>query len=1338
MCGMDFVLTGMASESEIGIILRGAQTREGTYDWLEAIDCYKKAEIAVSPESYFELANVFEKLGYAHHRLAMQSGNNDEFRARSSKAIDYYKKASQHYLKLEEPNQKLRMIRCKAMIAYINYWLASGVVNRKTCVNECWSLTKKALQAFGKAGANLEYLTTYNQLVDSAFFAFFLEWEFTSRERIVKEAMDFGERAIKLLSESVDAYEQAKTYAKTMVCITVFAYNFLDVSDRDREYEKASARWSRAKELNEEAAVQEILHPFFGPNIIFGVEGTKEAISNFTQALRLAERTRDTFLIGSALDWLTYHTAWSTRKTEEHDKQLELSEKAMEYARKAKEAFSPIAFTSPRDDLAWVEDASQVGCFTSIVINETDLHKKRDMLDEASKAAPSMMKKAADSGYPEIIMYAHHIYSFILTALSKLESSREERKRILDEALANRNESLKIVLQIQPFMYWNRGVFHHLMATVRSELADLTDDPETRKKIIQEAVTDSGASVEWRNKDLVFYRSKGSTEALTAQIAEDQFLNGKLLTQLYSYTQEKADLQKALLSYEESLAGYRELGLMSRAAECYWKMARVHDSVDEHIRSAENFRLASTSYREAMKKVPQLKESYEEHSTYMLSWSEIEKARDNHRKQKYGEAKKHFEKAAELHKGLKQWRYLEPNYLAWVLVEHGEELSRKDKTDEALHAFERAAAMFTETEKSIKAHLPSVETLEERTMATNVLKGSNQRRQYCLARAVLEEARLLDKKGDHLASSDKYGIAVKSLEKIERELEYEHDRREFKFLILVSRAWEKMMRAEAEASPSLYRESATYFENANEFSSNKKSGMLVLGHGQICRALEIGMKLARARNMDKTLYNAARRFLENASSYYQKASFHEAIEYAKATELLFDAYWIIGMAKKERNPDKKATFCLTAEKMLQSSADSFKKARHFEKQEQVAELLEKVGEVRALAASLTPLLSASRIASTRTVFTVPTPTYEEPVGLERFENAEIRANVIVRKRQIAVGENLVLEIEIVNAGRGYALLTKVKGALPEGFELIGKPEHVQFEDGSLNLNGRKLYSLETEEIKLLLKPKVQGNFTLELVVFYLDENGKYKAHETDPIRLKVKESAPESPEGRSDLVDTGFEQLDRLLLGGIAPKSAVILTSALADERTSLISSFLETGIERKQTTFYVTRKASSLTALAEKHKANFYVFICNPQAAALVREMPNVFRLKDIGNLNEINIALSTALNRLPMPPDDHRRACIEIVSDVLLQHEALQTRRWLYALIPQLKSKGFTVLATIDPEMHLSKDVHAVLDIFDGEISIYGKEKGKRSARFLRILRMLDQEYIEKELMLNQKRLG
>jgi hypothetical protein len=36
------------SESEIGISLSEAQTKEGKYDWLGAIDCYKKAESIVS------------------------------------------------------------------------------------------------------------------------------------------------------------------------------------------------------------------------------------------------------------------------------------------------------------------------------------------------------------------------------------------------------------------------------------------------------------------------------------------------------------------------------------------------------------------------------------------------------------------------------------------------------------------------------------------------------------------------------------------------------------------------------------------------------------------------------------------------------------------------------------------------------------------------------------------------------------------------------------------------------------------------------------------------------------------------------------------------------------------------------------------------------------------------------------------------------------------------------------------------------------------------------------------------------------------------------------------
>lgn len=1327
MRGFEFYGCSVMSESRIKAIVSRARTKQRNHDWLGAVDCYTKAESVVSSRSPFELANVVENLGYACHRAAMQAESNNEFRARSNSAIENYEKANQHFAKSDDPSQKARMFRCKAMIAYINYWLALEAAKKKTHIGECWRLTKKALEAFESIDEALEYGITYNQLVDSALYAFFFEWDFQVREKIVKEAIDFGKRAMELLSDTNNTYEQAKTFAKATVCQSIFAYNFLDVKDREREYEKALIYWTKARELNEEVAVLEILYPFFGPNIVFGVEGTDEAITNFKNVLQVAERTSDRFLIGSAFDWLTYHTAWAIRRTEETDKQQELSEDVAKYAKKAKESFAQISFISPRGDLAWIEDASQVSSFSSIVVNETDLHKKRDMLDEALKAAPEMMRQATNSGYPETVLHAHHLQSFILTAKSRLETDKEERKRTLEEALAQLNSSLKITSQIQPFMYWNRGVMHNLMATIRSELAKLTYEPKAKEAMIQKAIANSNASFKLKNRDLDFYRGKGSTEALIAQIAENQFFHGNLLIQLFNCTKDRIDAERAFQSYEKALAGYQELAVTSRAAECYWRMARVCDGVAEYLRAAENFKNASSSYGKAAERIPQLKGFYEEHATYMLSWSEIEKARDSHNKQDYGDAKQHFEKASELQGGLKQWGYLASNYSAWALVEYGEELSRNDRPDKAIRAFKNAAEVFVKAKQSIDAHLPGVKSSEEKAMASNVLRGMDSRYQYCLARISLEEGRLLDKKGNHLASSERYGAGAQILEKIETELEYEHDRREFRFLILVSRAWEKMMLAEAAASPCLYEEASRYFESSEEFARNEKSRMLVLGHSRFCKALEIGMRIDEV--MEEARYTDAKRYLKSAADYYVKAGFQEAWDYAKAMELLFDAYWHIDCAKKERDPKKKARRYLIVEQVLQSSAESFMKAKHLGKRKQITRVLGGVREVRELATSLASLLSASPITSTRTTLTVPTPTYEEAVGLERFEHAEIRANVITR-RKLRVGENFDLEIELVNAGKGPALLTKINGVIPEGFEVIDKPERYEIEDSYLNLKGKRLDPLKTEEVRLVLEPKAQGVFPLKPVVLYLDESSKYRVSKIDPMTLTVKEPIPESSKLDRSVVGTGSAELDNLLYGGISANYAVIVTSTLSDEKASLIRSFLETGVKRGQTSFYVTTKPGDLAALAKEFQSNLYLFICNPQADAIVESSPNVFKLRGIENLTEISIALASALNKLISPPDNHRRACLGIVSDVLLQHHAINTRRWLSALVPQLKSKGFAVLALLNPEMHSSEDVHAILDIFDGEISLYEKKTSKGlTRRFLRILRMQDREYSERE---------
>jgi hypothetical protein len=312
-----------------------------------------------------------------------------------------------------------------------------------------------------------------------------------------------------------------------------------------------------------------------------------------------------------------------------------------------------------------------------------------------------------------------------------------------------------------------------------------------------------------------------------------------------------------------------------------------------------------------------------------------------------------------------------------------------------------------------------------------------------------------------------------------------------------------MTRAEAEASPELFVEASRLFEEAKEFAPNERATMLALGHSRFCRALDAGTRFADTR--DRALHVAAEKYLESAANYYVKAGFQSASEYAKATELLFDAYVRMDSAKEESDPEKKAKFYAMAEKVLQTSAGYFMKAEHPEKRKQVLGLLEKVKEERELATSLTEMLHSPSIISTTTAFATPTPTHEEAVGSDRFEHADVQANVITRQKELKVDERLDVEIELVNAGKSPALLIKVAEVVPQDFELIERPGNYRVEDSYLNMKGKRLDPLKTEELKIVLKPKAQGVFQLKPKILYIDENGKYKSHEPEPISITVKE-----------------------------------------------------------------------------------------------------------------------------------------------------------------------------------------------------------------------------------------
>jgi tetratricopeptide (TPR) repeat protein/KaiC/GvpD/RAD55 family RecA-like ATPase len=218
-------------------------------------------------------------------------------------------------------------------------------------------------------------------------------------------------------------------------------------------------------------------------------------------------------------------------------------------------------------------------------------------------------------------------------------------------------------------------------------------------------------------------------------------------------------------------------------------------------------------------------------------------------------------------------------------------------------------------------------------------------------------------------------------------------------------------------------------------------------------------------------------------------------------------------------------------------------------------------------------------------------------------------------------------------------------------------------------------------------------------------------------------------------IPTGFADLDKLLCGGIPSNYAVVLTSPSCDERDLLIKSFLEAGAKKGEVTLFVTIDPGTAKPLAEEFPYHLYLLVCNPEAGAIIEDAPNVVKLKGVENLTEISMALTSAIRKLDSSPKGLRRICIGLVSDVLLQHHAVETRRWLTALMTKLKSEGFTTLAVMNPQMHPSQEFQAILDLFDGEINIREKETEKGLEKFLKIKKMSNQKYLEDEVPLKKE---
>ncbi|MGD9131156.1 MAG: DUF2791 family P-loop domain-containing protein [Candidatus Bathyarchaeota archaeon] len=337
---------------------------------------------------------------------------------------------------------------------------------------------------------------------------------------------------------------------------------------------------------------------------------------------------------------------------------------------------------------------------------------------------------------------------------------------------------------------------------------------------------------------------------------------------------------------------------------------------------------------------------------------------------------------------------------------------------------------------------------------------------------------------------------------------------------------------------------------------------------------------------------------------------------------------------------------------------------------------------------------------------------------------------------VTAGQTFEARLDIVNVSRANCTITNIQNMIPPELKLMAIPTNCTTHEDIFKLKDKTLGPFSVKTVTIDLQAPKAGTFSLNPQVEYVDDLGQTKTSTTKTITITAK---PEQPtfEALPGRITTGYTGLDELLLGGIPEEYAVALSAPSCDEKELLVNSFLKAGVEAGETTFYITAEAGEGSTLAEKHPSNFFLFVCNPRAKTMIQDSPNIFKLKGVESLSEIDIALTKASRALKPSASDPKRICIDLLSDVLLQHHALTTRKWLSALLPSLKSKGFTLLAVVNPSMHSPEEVQAILGLFEGEIQIIERETAKGTEKSLRIRRLGNQKYLENELTLTREKL-
>ena len=1075
--------------------LEKAKTHERKYEWVEAAKAYEQISLSESQNGTIS-ADTWEQIGLCYNYASRQAVVLDEFLKLRRMSVEAYRRSADE-IREDSAESRGKKAQRNALACFADSWLATSPIERSTVLDESVKLGKESLENYRVATDEMSYGIMCNDLLLFFFERLCVACDWKELGRIAHEGINYGQEAINVLSKLGNTNELLRAYSMASL-LNWYTANFTEQDERARkelsqrslDYSQKALELSKHSESCDLGAMANWAAAF--ATMIF-TEKIEEALRYAEEMSKHGTVARDNYLKGVANYVLAFAMDAKTMREADPEQKKKGHSKIIEYSENAINSLRPLCqdFYIAETYLFYVESYSALGSDVDASPDE-----RRRILKKAVEAGRKGLEHAKLSGSNDALGSTLHALSKAVHFYSNLEVNKSEKKKLLEEALLYRNEIVNLVERTFPSNDWLTGVNKNYLGLIKLDLFKVEDENQKKRDLLKDAADDLENSVLHCKK---WIQSRPVPTNIAA-VADYEDSLGGILDELFLLTKDEKLVQRAIGVYEDEAKLSKKINLPSRAAESYWKAAMNCDRLDKHIKAAEHFGNAFAEYREASQLIPHFAEFYLDYASYMNAWSEIEKAKSAHEHENYADASKHYEKVAGILEPSKLWSHLSSNFLAWSLLETGEDLSRRENNVESIEAFTKAANLFEQARGDFEQETNKIERTDERNKANELCKASLQRKDYCLARVNLEEARIADRNGNHSDSAAKYESAAIMLEGI---IEKEQDEKDIKQIASMCRAWQKMKTADTKLSPEFYREASELFLKAKEHSTKDKTAMLTSGNAAICEALEHETMFEATRQRSDFL--RAKQCLENAGDCYLKAGLDSASAWTSATEMLLDASNYTTSAEAETDSDVKMKNYMLAEKCLERSADLFEKAHYTGRKDEVLKLLTKLKEKREFALSLGELLLVPREVNSTNIISTPRMSVEEPVGLVRFERAFVQANLVTHQKELVVGETLDLEIQLANLGKETAFLIGIERLVPDGFDLIEKPEKSQVSDSGLSLKGRRFSPLETADIELKLKPRRKGEFKFIPQIRYIDESGERKTCELEQTCVTVKE-----------------------------------------------------------------------------------------------------------------------------------------------------------------------------------------------------------------------------------------